>query len=270
MEVDENFIDKFVTSVIENEKISDCVINHTEKITRGQSENKFWKKLHQFKATTSNFGRIIKCSKNPDGLLKTMFYSEPYSLALTYGKENESFAIEAYIQCKKSQGIDVTVQSVGTILSKDRPGFEASLDGMVCDPSSDVQNGGLEVKCPICKVNMSLDDVCSDTSFYLTKSQNGTITLKKNANYFYQVQGQMYVANLKWVDFVVRFGSEKELFVQRITFDSETWFQDCLPKLDLFYKWALVPELLTRRVKHKLQLISQTRWKTLKDVLSIN
>ncbi|CAC5418389.1 unnamed protein product [Mytilus coruscus] len=256
IEVDKNFIDKFVTSVIENEKNSDDEIKHTEKITRGQSENIFWKKIHQFKATTSNFGRIIKCSKNPDGLLKTMFYSysEPYSLALTYGKENKSFAIEAYILYKKSQGIDVTVESVGTILSKDRPGFGASLDGMVCEPSSDVQNGGLEVKCPISKVNMSLDNVCSDTSFYLTKSQNG----------------QKYVANLKWVDFVVRFGSERELFVQRITFDSETWFRDCLPKLDLFYKWAVVPELLTRRVKRKLQLISKTRWKTLKNELSID
>ena len=63
------------------------------------------------------------------------------------------------------------------------------------------------------------------------------------------------------MDFVVWFGPEKDIFVERIYFDSDMWFENCLPKLDLFYKWAIVPELLTRRVKRKHQLISQAHWK---------
>ena len=65
---------------------------------------------------------------------------------------------------------------------------------------------------------------------------------KRNINYYYQVQRQMCVANLEWVDFVVWFGPQKEIFVQRISFDKQKWFDDNLPKLDLFYKWAVIPE----------------------------
>ena len=196
-------------------------------------------------------------------MLQATFSSEPHSAALSYGKENEHKAVDAYILHKKTQGIDVVVESVGMILSKDRPGFGASLDGIVSDSSADIIKGGLEVKCPISKLNMTVDKACSDNTFYLTQAMNGTISLKKNANYFYQVLGQMYIAELKWVDFVVWFGPENDIFVQRIYFDSELWFKSCLPKLDLFYKWEIVPELLTRRVQRKIQLISRTHWKYL-------
>ena len=136
------------------------------------------------------------------------------------------------------------------ILSKDRPGFGASLDGIVSVSSVD-KKGGLEVKCSISKSNMTADEACSDNTFYLIKDKNGNKNLKKNANYFYQVLGQIYVAKLQWVDFVVKFGQEKDIFVERIYFDSDMWFENCLPKFDLFYEWAIVPELLTRRVYRK-------------------
>mgnify|MGYP003683711743 CR=1 FL=1 len=135
IKIDDNFIDKYVVSIIQNEVLSNDDIKHTEIVTRGQSENKLWQQLHQFKATTSKFGKIIKCSKNPDGLLHAMFYSDPHSAALSYEKVNEHIAIEAYMDYKKAQGIDVSVQSVGMILSKDRPGFGANLGGIVSDSS---------------------------------------------------------------------------------------------------------------------------------------
>ena len=63
VKIDDNFIDKYVVSIIQNEVLSNDDIKHTEIVTRGQSENKLWQQLHQFKATTSNFGKMIKCSK---------------------------------------------------------------------------------------------------------------------------------------------------------------------------------------------------------------
>ena len=134
VKIDYNFIDKYVVPINQNEVLSNDDIIHTEIVTRGQSENKLWQQLHQFKATTSNFGKIIKCSINPDGLLHAMFYSDPHSAALSYGKVNEHNAIEDYIDYKKAQGIDVSVQSVGMILSKDRPGFGANLTALFQTP----------------------------------------------------------------------------------------------------------------------------------------
>ena len=72
-------------------------------MTKGQSENTL------SKITTSNFEKVIKCTKNPDGLLKAMFYSEPKSIAISYGKENEMTAIKAYVDYMKSKGSNITV-----------------------------------------------------------------------------------------------------------------------------------------------------------------
>ena len=124
-----------------------------------------------------------------------MFYSDPHSAALSYGKVNEHNAIEAYIDYKKAQGIGVSVQSVGMILSKDRPGFGANLDGIVSDSSVD-KKGGLEVKCPISKSNMTADETCSDNTLYLIKDKNGNINLKSlSPIHFVKIRLSYFIGN---------------------------------------------------------------------------
>ncbi|CAC5389768.1 unnamed protein product [Mytilus coruscus] len=102
--------------------------------------------------------QIQQCSRNPDGHLKAMFYSEAHSAALSYGKENEDKAIEAYKQYLDSKGSNVQVESVGILLSKDRPGLGASLDGIFVDPSANITRGGLEVKCPYSKAHFNIKE----------------------------------------------------------------------------------------------------------------
>ncbi|VDI28478.1 Hypothetical predicted protein [Mytilus galloprovincialis] len=143
IEIDQSFIAKFVKHTTDH-TLSEEQIQQEEQLTKGQSDNSFWKQIHRFKATPSIFGKIIKCSRNPDGILKAMFYSEPHSAALSYGKENEDKAIESYKQYMDSKGSNVQVESVGLILSKDRPGLGASLDGIVVDQSANITRGGLE------------------------------------------------------------------------------------------------------------------------------
>ncbi|VDH90368.1 Hypothetical predicted protein [Mytilus galloprovincialis] len=117
IEIDQSFIAKFVKHTTDH-TLSDKQIRQLEQLTKGQSDNSFRKQIHILKATASDFGKIINCSRNSDSLLKAMFYSEPHSAALSFGKENEDKAIEAYKQYMDSKGSNV--QSVGKILSKDR------------------------------------------------------------------------------------------------------------------------------------------------------
>ncbi|CAC5399571.1 unnamed protein product [Mytilus coruscus] len=166
IEIDQSFIAKFVKHTTDH-TLSDEQILQVEQLTKGQSDNSFWKQIHRFKATSSNFGKIIKCSRNPDFLFKAMFYSEPH-----YGKENEDKAIEAYKHYMDSRGSNVQVESVGIILLKDRPVLGASLDGIVVDPSANITRGGLEVKCPYSKANFNINEACKDKTFFL-KSENG-------------------------------------------------------------------------------------------------
>ena len=62
----------------------------------------------------------------------------------------------------------------------------------------------------------------------------------------YQVQGQLGVYELNWVDFVV--WTKKGISVQRIKFCDATW-HSMLQKLKEFYIGCVVPEMFTRRIK---------------------
>lgn len=74
----------------------------------------------------------------------------------------------------------------------------------------------------------------------------------------------MAVTEHTWCDFVIWTESEKpgeldNIHVQRIYFDEHIWATTMLPALGHFIRRALVPELLTKRVKRlgKLYLNSQ-------------
>ncbi|KAK6196378.1 hypothetical protein SNE40_001615 [Patella caerulea] len=108
----------------------------------------------------------------------------------------------------------VTVEKCGIILHSEIPGLGASPDGKVYDTVCN-KFGGLEVKCPISKAGMTIEQ-----GFYLA-NDNGNIHLKISHDYFYQVQGQMFISGLEWTDFVVWLG--KEIFIERVKFDFDLW-----------------------------------------------
>eukprot|EP00795_Rhopilema_esculentum_P015897 gene15897-7229_t len=58
-------------------------------------------------------------------------------------------------------------------------------------------------------------DALKDKKFFL-ENNGGTIKLKCKHQYYYQVQGQMFCADLKRIDFVVWFGGSEPLFVEYI------------------------------------------------------
>ena len=195
--------------------------------------------------TASNCGKIIKCSKNPDGVLKAILYNNPSSNALEYGRVNEGNAVNAYTDRKNKLASKVT---------KTRLYYGASLDGIVFDNSVNME-GGLDCKCPISKAGLSVEEACKLIILFEKKTETGEVILKRNHNYYLQVQGQMFATGLQWVDFVVWFGFRPDIFIERIEFDENVWMNNTLPSLDLFYKWCFLPELLTRRVKRGLVLM---------------
>lgn len=61
---------------------------------------------------------------------------------------------------------------------------------------------------------MKLDEVIDGPSDFYLKRKNGQIYLDSNHDYYYQIQGQMFVLDIPWVDFVVR--TEKDIKIVRI------------------------------------------------------
>lgn len=256
-----NIIDCYV----QIQEISDEEIKQIESETKGQCENIAWKKLKETVLTASNFKKASCRKKEPDTLLKDIMYininnKQKVIPSLQYGLENEDVAVSCYVALHHAAGnTNLRVFEVGTQISKETPGLGASLDRLVHDPlSKDGLLGGLEIKCPYSKCGQSVEEACSDSKFYINII-NGNPVLKKGHEYFYQIQGQMYVCNLPWVDFLVWFGNDA-VTVQRVKFDSEWWYQEAMPTLMFFYKRAFLPEVFTRRVKRGIPLYRHGGW----------
>lgn len=250
------------------ETVTDQEIGKVETQTRGQNNNQAEKELKRDKLTASNFKAAALRRKEPDLFLKRIMYikeNKASAKSPVYGIQHEDDAVLSYINTKQKQGnVNLKVEEVGTILSKERPGLGASLDRKVYDPlAKGMEIGGLEVKCPYSKRGMTVAQACEDKAFYLGRDKD-RFSLKCTHQYFYQVQGQMFVCKLKWVDFGVWFGNN-DIFIERIYFNSKWWFAEVLPKLDFFYKWAFLPEIFTRRIERGVRLYKHGGWKNFKQ-----
>ena len=80
---------------------------------------------------------------------------------------------------------------------------------------------------------------------------NGAVILKRNHNYFRQVQRQMGVSERKWCDLVVC--TLKGMFVERIKSDEQLW-KRMITKLKTFHTEKGVAKMFSERVK---------KWKSL-------
>ncbi|KAH7980229.1 hypothetical protein HPB49_013951 [Dermacentor silvarum] len=168
----------------------------------------------------------------------------------------EPLAIRKYVEQQERLDIAVTVKATGLHIHQHYPFLAASPDGIVCSASGE---GLLEVKCPFSKRGMTAEEACLDRTF-CCKLVDGEPQLKVSHAYYYQVQGLLAVTGHKWCDFVIyteHTTPGHDLHVHRIDFDEEFWKTFMLPGLLYFYERALIPEVLTERIKRtgKLHLV---------------
>ena len=86
----------------------------------------------------------------------------------------------------------------------------ASPDRLVFGTKRD-NYGLLEVKCPLKYFKKPLMKACQDKNFCCVMV-NGSIKLKPQHAYFYQVQGQMAITGMTWCNFIVWFGLDQFTF----------------------------------------------------------
>ena len=99
-------------------------------------------------------------------------------------------------------------------------------------------------------------NILKDKTFYFEKA-NGQIELKRS---------QIFLSNsrtsvaIKESQFCVYTGKNAPLYVETVTFD-ENLQQHILTQIEFFFRWAVLPELLTRRVQRGEKLYQQGEWK---------
>ena len=91
----------------------------------------------------------------------------------------------------------------------------------------------VEVKCPFRARDKSVEQACIDDKSFCCSIVNNTPCLRINHEYYYQIQGQMAITEIKICDFVV--WTPKGIHVQAIHFDSDFWNRTCVPKLEYFF-----------------------------------
>jgi hypothetical protein len=222
-------------------------IAEVEKLTRQQSSCALWKAERRSRLTASVFRDVVvrKTSTPVTPLVQRLLYATFTGNRYTrLGLANESVATQEYIMYKAEKGVNVQVYSVGLIIHPVMQHLAASPDGKVCEAGG--PTGLLELKTVLQTNRLSFQDAAKKPTFCL-KLIGAKLQLRTNHQFFYQCQGQMNIANLPWVDLVVRRTQPYQLHVERIVRDTNFWSNIMVPKLSAFYTKALLPELASPR-----------------------
>lgn len=179
-------------------------------------------------------------------LIKTICYPNIFKFttaATEHGCKHESLAVKAYEEVMKGKHVNYKIEQCGMFINKQYPWLHATPDFLCsCDCCG---KGCGEVKCPYC-----LKD--SDFEVYVKKSsaclrmENGELLLKRDHQYYYQVQQQLFTTGYEYCDFVVCSVKEHvELVSERVYPDADHW-DSVLPKINHFWRYCVLPEILGR------------------------
>ena len=100
-----------------------------------------------------------------------------------------------------------------------------------------------------------LKTLAQHTRNFCLEITESKLKLKRKDSYYIQVQGSMAITRHSWCDFVLYtiFMNHEDIHIERIYFDPAFW-EGLKKKLLDFYLYAMVPKLLTGRVKRGISM----------------
>lgn len=160
-----------------------------------QSNSEVWKAERKKRVTASSFGKICKLRKTTSTAktVSSLLYSTfSGNSATRFGLEHEETAIALF-----EKRFEKSVERSGLIIDQEYFYLACSPDGLVGD------NALIEIKSSDKSGNLSPIDAVSQGKIDYCKLENGLITLKRNHNYFYQVQGLLHITKRELCYFLV-------------------------------------------------------------------
>ena len=203
-------------------------VERVERSMRGQSQEAAWFKECEKHLQSSKFGRICKVTDRTDKkrLAQSFLTSSPVDAApLQHARKYEAVAVKQYERLTGK-----SASACGIFVSPTYPFLGSSPDRLVGDEV-------LEIKCPyVCGDK----DITPTTVPYL-QLVGDSLTLDKNHDYYYQVQGQLLCTDKKACQFVVF--TFKDMKVIHIVRD-EMFISTMVEKLNKFWENHFRPALL--------------------------
>ena len=195
-----------------------------EESTQMQSNCKLWFQQLAGRITASKFREALHtdCSQPSLFLIKSICYPAEHQFTTVpcqYGLDNEDKACSAYFKKFVERHDSLMIIKSGLILHLSYPFMGATPDGIV--HCSCCGTGTLEIKCPYSYRERLFEDVTNEhnSMFCLYQDEDGSLYLKKEHAYYYQIQMQMQLTHVNYWDFVV--WREGEIFHQRILLDED-------------------------------------------------
>ncbi len=230
-------------------KVSDARREVVEEETRPQSECGLWRHERRMRITASNIHSIVK--RNPKlpvaKLVARLLYqgfrgNEHTAHGLA---EEQATTLDYVTHMREQEKVEVEVHPCGFKIHANKHWLGATPDGTV--HINGKVSGLLEVKNVLHRKQVTFREaVTGKLPSFCLELKDGALQLKRSHQYHLQVQCQLAVWDLPWVDFVVRSTKPYQLHVERIPRDRKLWSQ-WLWKLEGFYMKAMLPELAAPR-----------------------
>lgn len=194
-----------------------------EKATKGQASNPTtWHAERCLRLHASKFGAICRARNKVKMAERLVLHVPVQAAALSHGRLFESTAVKKFEQL-----YNVTVQcGMGIIVSLNRPYLACSLDGIIDEKVL------VEVKCPY---SAKHSIITPETVPYIyLHEQTGLFSLYKTHNYYYQVQGQLFVTEkhvcmfvvFTFVDMLIIEIQRDDEFIAAMNADLDMFFSD--------------------------------------------
>ncbi|XP_062585783.1 uncharacterized protein LOC134247430 [Saccostrea cucullata] len=197
-----------------------------ERSTVHQSKNEVWFADRKTRVTASQFHKICKRKKDiTDSFVCNIFNQKSFSSeATSYGKCHENVAKQKLMERHQN----IHIHDCGLVINPLFSFLAATPDGKIC---LDGQTGVLEIKCPFSVRNLLISEAVQLPNFCLQASGD-SYQLKKNHDYFFQIQGQLMVTGTSFCIFVVY--TKKDLFIEKIPRDP-SFMKEMFDKLANFF-----------------------------------
>ena len=204
-----------------------------------QRENREeWVRSREDLLTSSKFPQVLSKKNQTDcsALVEDIRYPRDLSknTAIQWGEKHEK---EAVAEFKRENSNILVIDYLGMFQNHSHPWLASTPDALLCDKNRSANEnwGTLEIKCPY-----SCIDKTPKSASCFDKNQK----LKKNHQYYRQIQGQMGCIGVNWGILVI--WTPNGIHQEEIKFDANEWSKN-VEKLNLFWRNALAPEIVDSR-----------------------
>ena len=201
--------------------------------TKSQSNCQEWYEHRRVRITASKCKRaILRPSTSPTKALREVLnYNDQYqSWQMKQGLIDEKRILKNY-----ERKLGCKVKETGLLVSKSKPFLGASPDGEVDGGLVEIKRifpNGLSLREAVC-----MRDICRESC--------GELEINKSHKFYYQIQLQMFCAEVNWTDLVL---SDLHGMIILHVKKCELFISEVIPKLESFYDMHVAPELAYPRV----------------------